>query len=88
MVTDIKQICRTRLSFAVEAHKVCPGDLLVYEGFSVRVFGTDHGIPGVGYIFEEDMRPGRFNRERAIELGYAPGHFLGNCSGGGGYDYG
>lgn len=77
MVADIKRICRTRIGFSVESHKVRAGDILIYEGYSVRVFDTDHGIPGVGYIFEENMRPGRFNRERAIELGIRPGPLFG-----------
>jgi len=77
MVNDIKGLCRTRLSFPVESQKVRAGDLLIYEGYSIRVFAADHGIPGVGYIFEENMRPGRFNRERAIELGIRPGPLFG-----------
>ena len=77
MVTDITGLCRTRLGFPVESLKVRPGDLLIHEGYSIRVFRADHGIPGVGYIFEENMRPGRFNRERAIELGIRPGPLFG-----------
>ncbi|MDD1677033.1 MAG: MBL fold metallo-hydrolase, partial [Methanomicrobiales archaeon] len=47
------------------------------SGFSVRVFGTNHGIPGCGYVFRENMRPGRFDRDRAIALGLQPGPLFG-----------
>lgn len=77
MVADIKQICRTRLGFSVESVKVRGGDLLSYDGYCIRVFSADHGIPAVGYIFEENKRPGRFNREGAIELGVKPGPLFG-----------
>lgn len=77
MVTDITRLCRTKLGFPVESVKVRSGDVLIYEGYSIRVFDADHGIPGVGYIFEENMRPGRFNRELAIELGIKPGPLFG-----------
>lgn len=77
IVSDIKRICRTRLGFPVESLRVRPEDELPYEGYSVGVFATDHGIPGVGYVFRENKRPGRFNRERAIELGIKPGPLFG-----------
>lgn len=77
MVIDITRLCRTRLGFPVESVKVKSGDILIYDGYSIRVFDADHGIPGVGYIFEENMRPGRFNREKAIELGIRPGPLFG-----------
>lgn len=77
MVADMKHICRTRLGFPVESVKVRGGDLLSYDGYCIRVFGADHGIPAVGYIFEENKRPGRFNREGAIELGVKPGPLFG-----------
>jgi ribonuclease Z len=77
MVTDIKSLCRTKLGFPVESEKVRAGDSLIRDGYCIRVFAADHGIPAVGYIFEEDRRPGRFNRELAIELGVKPGPLFG-----------
>ncbi|NLV26316.1 MAG: ribonuclease Z [Methanomicrobiales archaeon] len=77
IVTDITRLCRTKLSFTVESVKANSGDVLIYEGYSIRVFDANHGIPGVGYIFEENMRAGRFNREKAIELGIRPGPLFG-----------
>ncbi len=77
MVTDIKQICRSRIKFPVESQRVRPGDSLLFEGYTIHAVATDHGIPGVSYIFEEDKRPGRFNRELAISLGVRPGPLFG-----------
>lgn len=77
IVEDIKKICRTRLKFSIESVRVRAGDLIPFEGFGIRVFPTDHGIPGVGYLFEENPRPGRFDREAAIGLGVRPGPLFG-----------
>lgn len=77
MVSDIKELCKTKLGFFVDSKRVRPGDVLVYEGYSINVFAADHGIPAVGYIFEENSRLGRFNREGAIELGVRPGPLFG-----------
>jgi len=77
MVTDIKHICRSRIKFPVESRRVRPGDTLPFEGYVIHAVATDHGIPGLSYIFEEDKRPGRFNRELAISLGVRPGPLFG-----------
>ena len=48
-----------------------------FNGYSVRAFASNHGMESLGYILAEDSRPGRFNRERAIELGVPPGPLFG-----------
>jgi ribonuclease Z len=53
------------------------GSWVRFDGYTVTAFFTKHGIPSLGYILEEDPRPGRFNRERAIGLGIPPGPLFG-----------
>ncbi len=77
MVADIKQICRSRIKFPVESRRVRFGDTLTFDGYAIHAVATDHGIPGLAYIFEENKRPGRFNRELAISLGVKPGPLFG-----------
>ena len=77
IVSDMKQICRSRIKFQVESRRVRSGDILSFSGYRIHAIATDHGIPGLAYIFEEDMRPGRFNREQAIGLGIRPGPLFG-----------
>jgi ribonuclease Z len=43
----------------------------------VTAFAAKHGLPSLGFILEEDPRPGRFNREQAIALGVPPGPLFG-----------
>jgi ribonuclease Z len=83
MVTDIKQICRSRIKFPVESRRVRAGEVLVFEGYQIHSVATDHGIPGLAYIFEEEKRPGRFNRELAISMGIKPGPLFGKLQRGG-----
>lgn len=77
IVSDMKQLCRSRIKFPVESRRVRAGEVIPFEGYQIRAVSTDHGIPGLAYIFEEDMRPGRFNREQAIQLGVKPGPLFG-----------
>jgi ribonuclease Z len=77
MVNDMKQICRNRIKFQIESRRVRGGDVLMFDGYSIHAISTDHGIPGLAYIFEENLRPGRFDREKAISLGIKPGPLFG-----------
>lgn len=73
-------VCRLQkmnLKFPLQACELHHGDVVAFEGYTVRAFSTEHGVQSLGYILREDDRPGRFNRERAIELGVAPGPLFG-----------
>ena len=62
-----------RLRYEVRGVDLRPGDVLEREGYSIHALRTEHSVPSLGYALVENMRPGRFNRERAIELGVTPG---------------
>jgi len=63
----------TGKGFEVKAIELHPGEVVRRQGYVVRTMKTVHNVVSIGYVLEEDMRPGRFNRERAIELGIKPG---------------
>ncbi|OQC70865.1 MAG: Ribonuclease Z [Euryarchaeota archaeon ADurb.Bin009] len=73
----IQRINRHTRGFAVTAHPLDHGSVVPFNGYTVRAFATIHGIPGLGYVLEEDERPGRFNRDHAIALGVPPGPLFG-----------
>jgi ribonuclease Z len=50
-----------------------PGEVFRQEGFSVTSFPLRHTKPCVGYAFTEDMRPGVFYPEKALQLGVPRG---------------
>ena len=60
-------------SFDVKAIELEPGDVVRRADYEIRTVKTVHNVVSIGYVLEEDLRPGRFNRERAIELGIKPG---------------
>ncbi|MCX8207471.1 MAG: ribonuclease Z [Methanothrix sp.] len=63
--------------FEVRALELRPGDAVRMNGYTVKAIATQHSVPSLGYMLLEDMRPGRFNRERAIELGVPVGPMFG-----------
>jgi len=61
------------LRYEVDGHDLTPGDEVRGEGHSVTAFQAEHTVPALGYVFQEDQRPGRFDVERALALGVVEG---------------
>jgi ribonuclease Z len=60
--------------FPVRVRGVAAGDVaLEGDDYRVAAFDTDHDARSVGYVLVEDERKGRFDRERAEELGVPVG---------------
>lgn len=62
-----------RLDFPVEFHELRDGDRVQRSGYSVRAVGVDHRVNALGYVLEEPTRPGKFNLDKARELGVTEG---------------
>jgi ribonuclease Z len=76
-VETVKKIGRFNLKFALDSVELSEGSWVRFNGYTVTAFAASHGLPALGYVLEEDPRPGRFDRERAIELGVPPGPLFG-----------
>jgi len=61
------------LKYEIRGVELTPGDTVEGENYVVRALKTEHSIPSLGYALIENPRPGRFNREKAVELGVPPG---------------
>ena len=66
-----------RAVFPVEIVEVDPGQVMPREGYELRVFGVEHGGGAVGYALVERQRLGRFDPDRARELGVPEGPLWG-----------
>ena len=73
----LKSVARFNLKFPLEAVELAKGSWVRFDGYTITAFAVNHGMPALGYILEEDPRPGRFNREQAIALGVPPGPLFG-----------
>ncbi|MWG34699.1 ribonuclease Z [Halomarina oriensis] len=73
-VENLVTAAGTRPSYPVRVDEVSPGSVaLGGDDFEVRAFETEHRTRSVGYALVEDDRKGRFDRERAEELGVPVG---------------
>ena len=76
-VAGIRQVSRFNVKFPLESVLLSHGSTVRFTGYTVTAFATTHGMESLGYVLEEDPRPGRFDRERAISLGVPPGPLFG-----------
>jgi ribonuclease Z len=61
-----------RIRYEVDLVELSGGEALAHDqGFEMRAFEVEHRMPANGYAFVEAERPGRFDVERARELGIA-----------------
>jgi ribonuclease Z len=66
-----------RNKFPVEIVEIRPGDRLTRPEYDIVAFETEHRADTVGYALVEHIRLGRFNPERALELGIPEGPLWG-----------
>lgn len=73
-VENLVGVTGARPGYPIRVHEVQPGGVALRdEEYEVRAFETDHRTRSVGYELVEDDRKGRFDRERAEELGVPAG---------------
>jgi ribonuclease Z len=59
--------------YDVDIIEASDGDTFVFKEFTVRAFFTEHNVISIGFVFEENDRPGKFDKTKAGSLGLAPG---------------
>lgn len=60
-------------SYEINAEEVDDRDVLEFDGYCVRMLRVPHNVPAMAYALEEHMRPGMFNKPRALKLGIPEG---------------
>jgi ribonuclease Z len=66
-----------KLSYPYRIVELRPGDRLERGDHAVAAVAVDHGHAAIGYLLEEEARPGRFDLDAAAALGVPPGPLFG-----------
>lgn len=77
IVNDAVHLGVERVGFDIRIHELEPGDAVERNGYRIVPFRTQHGRRSLGYALIEDERLGRFDPERARELGVPEGPLFG-----------
>jgi ribonuclease Z len=73
----LRLVSKGNLKFDLQSVELSQGSWVRFTGYTVTAFAASHGMPALGYVLEEDPRPGRFDRDHAVELGVPPGPLFG-----------
>lgn len=66
-----------RLQFEVSIQELGPGEAVEEPEYAVEAFRANHGLPAVGFRLREFPRLGRFDVEKAREMGVPEGPLFG-----------
>lgn len=73
LVSQLLSLGYFKPAFKIVVHELVNGDIVEFSGYTVRVLKVDHNVSALAYCFEEAMRPGKFNKKHAVELGIPEG---------------
>ncbi len=62
-----------QVTYPLEILELDGGESFAVRGFNVESFKVDHGVTAIGYILRGPSRPGRLDRDKALELGVKDG---------------
>jgi ribonuclease Z len=82
LVTILERISYYSRTYDLVLHEMRENQKEHFEGYSVTAIRLDHSIPTLGYLFEEDDRPGKFDTNAARLLGIPPGPLYNKLQGG------
>ncbi len=69
----IFSVCEGRIDYELEVTELSHGAEMVFDGFTVSAFRTDHSVPSLGYKISEKDHRGKFDKKKAAALGLSPG---------------
>ena len=73
LVNQLLSLGYFRPNYKIISHEVKEGDVLDFEEYLIRVLNVKHGVPTIAYSLEEKMRPGKFDKPKALKLGIPEG---------------
>lgn len=77
IVGDAVRLGVERVPFEIDIRELAPGETVTRQGYDIVAFRTRHGRHSLGYALVEHPRFGRFDPERARELGVPEGPLFG-----------
>ncbi len=80
--TGIKRIIRARFTFDIDFITLESGFAIDGKEYTISTLPLRHRMPCFGFCMTEHPRPGRFNVEKALELGIKPGPLYGRLQAG------
>lgn len=62
-----------RPAYEIIPHEVDDSETIHFDGYDIRTLATKHNVPSLAYCLEENIRPGKFDKPKALALGIPEG---------------
>ena len=72
-VLGMLNACEGVYEYDLHITELEPSERLEFKTHAVTAFPTRHGVPSLGFRYEENETPGAFDKAKAISLGISPG---------------
>ena len=72
-IKNIEKLFTTKLKFKIITKQLVNNEIIKKEKYCIKAILMSHSIETFGYIFLENEKPGKFNREKAESLGIEKG---------------
>lgn len=72
-IKNIEKLFTTKLKFKIITKQLINNETVKKNNYCIKAILMNHGIETFGYIFEENEKPGKFNKEKAESLGIEKG---------------
>ena len=59
--------------YEINAIELKEKDQLDFKEYIINIIKVEHGVPTLGFSIEEKLRPGKFNKKKAIKIGIPEG---------------
>jgi ribonuclease Z len=63
-------------NYKIISHELSDKDVLDFNEYKIKILKVKHSVPTIAYSIEEKLRPGKFNKPKALELGIPEGPFF------------
>jgi ribonuclease Z len=73
LVKQLLSLGYFRPNYDIIGHDIENGAILDFDEYIIKALFMNHGVPNFAYCFEEKMRPGKFNKPKALKLGIPEG---------------
>jgi ribonuclease Z len=77
LVSKLLSLGYFKPNYKIVTKAVDEGTKLDFEDYYIRALRVKHGVPALAYSLEEKMRPGKFNKPKALGLGIPEGPLFG-----------
>ena len=68
LVNQLLSLGYFKPNYKIISHELEEGDVIDFNEYLIKVLNVKHGVPTIAYALEEKMRPGKFDKSKAIKL--------------------